>query len=51
MQKRTETKNIDILERAVFSKIGFIKHVKKEIKMYKIKRKIGCKICAKRLYV
>ena len=52
MQKRTVVKNIDILERerAVFSKIGFIKHVKKEIKNRKTKRRIDYRICEKRLY-
>ena len=53
MQKRTEVKNIDILERerAVFSKIGFIKYGKKEIKIWELERRIGYRICARRLYL
>ena len=51
MQKRTEVKNIDILEREVFSKIGFIKYGKKEIKIWELERRIGYRICARRLYV
>ena len=36
---------------AVFTKIGFIKHVQKEIKIWKLERRIGCIICVRGLYV
>ena len=52
MQKKKNVKNTDILERQrereqYLVKIGFVKHGKKEIKIWKLERRIGYRICAK----